>query len=258
MLERATAGLSDEQRMMRQSCRAFIDDVVLPFIKQNWQREWSMVPEERLPATILEGADRIGIRTLGVPEEYGGIELDKGTEVATFAMIAEEIARGDSGLADKLVQNWKVSVLLRQFAPKHLQEKWFRRLVGEPHAALARELEVARARKEVLCPGRAVGNGRGRADDPVRRGVRRGGRLGQLAEGVHRLAETVAEVDPAQLAVAEGHAHRARGRGHGLADRRAAAGEIEIEIARAAQRARAQHVGEERVHGEAVRGADWI
>ena len=33
-------------------------------------------------------------------------------------MIAEEIARGDSGLADKLVQNWKVSVLLRQFAPQ--------------------------------------------------------------------------------------------------------------------------------------------
>ena len=50
----------------------------------------------------------------------------------TFALVAEEIARGDSGLADKLVQNWKVSVLLRQFAPKHLQEKWFKRLVAEP------------------------------------------------------------------------------------------------------------------------------
>ena len=37
------SGLSEEQRMMRQSCRDFVDDVVLPFIKQNWQREWSMV-----------------------------------------------------------------------------------------------------------------------------------------------------------------------------------------------------------------------
>ena len=111
-------GLSEEQRMMRQSCRDFVDEVVLPFIKQNWQREWSMVPEDRLPPSILEGAEKIGIRTLGVPEEFGGVELEKGTEVATFAMIAEEIARGDSGLADKLVQNWKVSVLLRQFAPQ--------------------------------------------------------------------------------------------------------------------------------------------
>ena len=115
MLDRTSAdrGLSEEQRMMRQSCRDFVDEVVLPFIKQNWKLEWSMVPEERLPPRILEEAEKIGIRTLGVPEEYGGVELEKGTEVRTFAMIAGEIARGDSGLADKLVQNWKVSVLLR-------------------------------------------------------------------------------------------------------------------------------------------------
>jgi alkylation response protein AidB-like acyl-CoA dehydrogenase len=134
MLDRS---LSEEQRMMRQSCRDFVDDIVLPFIKANWQREWSMVPGDRLPASILEAADKIGIRTLGVPEEFGGVELDKGTEVATFAMIAEEIARGDSGLADKLVQNWKVSVLLRQFAPRHLQEKWFPRLVNDPQFLMA-------------------------------------------------------------------------------------------------------------------------
>jgi alkylation response protein AidB-like acyl-CoA dehydrogenase len=54
-----------------------------------------------------------------VPEEFGGVELEPGTEVQTFALISEEIARGDSGLADKLVQNWKVSVLLRNLAPRH-------------------------------------------------------------------------------------------------------------------------------------------
>jgi alkylation response protein AidB-like acyl-CoA dehydrogenase len=129
--------LSEEQKMMRQSCRDFVDDMVLPYIKKNWQKEWSMVPEDRLPLSILEGADKVGIRALGVPEEYGGVELEKGTEVRTFAMIAEEIARGDSGLADKLVQNWKVSVLLRQFAPKHHQEKFFKRLVAEPQFLMA-------------------------------------------------------------------------------------------------------------------------
>src|SRR5712671_6488467 len=107
------AQLSDEQRMMRQSCRDFVDDVVLPFVKTNWQREWSMEPIGRLPPSILEGAEKVGIRTLGVPEEFGGVELDKATETQTFAIIAEEIARGDSGLSDKLVQIWKVSVLLR-------------------------------------------------------------------------------------------------------------------------------------------------
>src|SRR5512132_1270374 len=139
MLDRTSAdrGLSEEQRMMRQSCRDFVDEVVLPFIKQNWQREWSMVPEDRLPPHILEESEKIGIRTLGVPEEYGGVESEKGTEVRTFAMIAEEIARGESGLADKLVQNWKVSVLLPHFVLKHLLEKCFTRLVADPQFLMA-------------------------------------------------------------------------------------------------------------------------
>ena len=93
-------GLSEEQRLMRQSCRDFVDKVVTPFIRQNWQREWLMEPGERLPKSILEGAEAVGIRTLGVPEEFGGIELDRDSEVRTFAIIAEEIARGDSGLVE--------------------------------------------------------------------------------------------------------------------------------------------------------------
>src|SRR6476620_4651938 len=95
--------LSEEQRLMRQSCRDFVDDVVIPFIRSNWQREWDMTPEDRLPREILEGADKIGIRTLGVPEEFGGVELEPGSEVQTFALLPEESPRGDSGLAGKLV-----------------------------------------------------------------------------------------------------------------------------------------------------------
>ena len=143
---------SEEQRMMRDSCRAFVGDVVIPFIRKDWRREWSMVPEDRLPPHILEGADKIGVRTLGVPEEFGGVELDKATEVQTFALIAEEIARGDSGLADKLVQNWKVSLLLRNLAPRHLQEKWFKRLVEDPQFVLAHCLTEPRGASDRWLP----------------------------------------------------------------------------------------------------------
>src|SRR5207302_2886604 len=125
-------GLSEEQRLMRQSCRDFVDEVVTPFIRSNWQREWDMNPQARLPPEILERAEEIGVRTLGVPEEFGGVELDPKSEVRTFALISEEIARGDSGLADKLVQNWKVSMLVRNLAPRHLQETWYARLVEDP------------------------------------------------------------------------------------------------------------------------------
>src|SRR5947209_15168439 len=107
---------------------------------------------KRRPPAILEGAERSAIRSLGVPEEFGGVELDRGSEVRTFALIAEEIARGDSGLADKLVQNWKVSVLLRNLGPRHLQEKWFKRLVEEPQFLLAHCLTEPRGASDRWLP----------------------------------------------------------------------------------------------------------
>jgi alkylation response protein AidB-like acyl-CoA dehydrogenase len=146
------AELTEEQRLMRQSCRSFVDDAVIPFIRRNWQREWDMKPENRLPNEILAAADRIGIRTLGVPEEFGGVELDKASEVQSFAIIAEEIARGDSGLADKLVQNWKVAVLLRNVAPRHLREKWFGRLVADPQFLFAHCLTEPRGASDRWLP----------------------------------------------------------------------------------------------------------
>jgi alkylation response protein AidB-like acyl-CoA dehydrogenase len=147
-----THALSDEQKMMQQSCRNYVDKVVLPFIKQNWKREWDMAPENRLPPEILQGAEDVGIRTLGVPETYGGMELDPESEVQTFALISEEIARGDSGLADKLVQNWKVTVLLRELAPEHLKKQWFARLLEDPNFLLAHCLTEPRGASDRWLP----------------------------------------------------------------------------------------------------------
>jgi len=87
-----------------------------------------------------------------VPEEFGGIQLDPATEVQTFALISEEVARGDSGLADKLVQVWKVSVLLRRFAPRHLQERWFPKIVGDPGFLLAHCLTEPRGASDRWLP----------------------------------------------------------------------------------------------------------
>ena len=85
------ANLSEEQRLMRQSCRDFVDDVILPFIRGNWQREWSMTPEHRLPPSILEGAEKVGIRTLGVPEEFG--VLGEGYMRVSYANSTENILK---------------------------------------------------------------------------------------------------------------------------------------------------------------------
>ena len=67
-------GLSEEQRMLRQSCRDFVDEVVLPFIKANWKQEWSMEPDGRLPPRMLEEAEALfqgPAHLFGVPR-FGG------------------------------------------------------------------------------------------------------------------------------------------------------------------------------------------
>jgi alkylation response protein AidB-like acyl-CoA dehydrogenase len=149
MVER---GLPEETRMMRDVTRKFANEVVIPFTRQNWQREWNMNPDERLPPRILEIANEIGIRTLGIPEEFGGTPLDPKTETQTFAVISEEISRGDCGLSEKLVQIWKVSVLLRNVAPRHLQERWFPQIVKDPSFLLSHCLTEPRGASDRWLP----------------------------------------------------------------------------------------------------------
>jgi alkylation response protein AidB-like acyl-CoA dehydrogenase len=145
-------GLPDETRMMRDVTRKFVNEHVIPFTRQNWQAEWSMKPEGRLPPKILEVAHQIGIRTLGVPEEYGGIALDPKTETLTFAVISEEISRGDCGLAEKMVQQWKVSVLLRNILPEHLKKIWFPKIMADSQFLLAHCLTEPRGASDRWLP----------------------------------------------------------------------------------------------------------
>ena len=42
-------GVAEEQRMMRQSCRNFVDDTVIPFIRRNRQREWDILAAHESP-----------------------------------------------------------------------------------------------------------------------------------------------------------------------------------------------------------------
>ena len=144
--------LSDEQRLMRQTCRRYVDEVVRPFIAADREREWLFDPDQRLAAEILTEADRTGLRGLGIPDRYGGVGLDPATEAQTFSIIATELARGDSGLADKLVQNWKISVLLRSLAPSHLQDLWFSRYMADPQFLMAHCLTEPRGASDRWLP----------------------------------------------------------------------------------------------------------
>ncbi len=137
---------------MRETCRRYVDAVVRPFIAANREREWLFDPDERLPPEILDKVAGTGLRELGIPDKYGGVMVEPATESLTFAVIATELARGDSGLADKLSQNWKVAVLLRQLAPEHLQDQWFSRYMKDPQFLMAHCLTEPRGASDRWLP----------------------------------------------------------------------------------------------------------
>lgn len=79
---------TDEQRLYRDTLRAFVDKEIVPVA-----REWEQ--SGRYPTEIVEGMKQLGLFGLAVPEEYGGLAAD----TVSFALTFEEISRGWMGIA---------------------------------------------------------------------------------------------------------------------------------------------------------------
>ena len=142
--------LSDEQKQMRAVSRDFVDKEVIPYMRDRREEEWTKPANQRQPWDLLKAADKLGLRALGVPEKYGGIQLEQ--QAQTFAIIAEELSRGDSGFADIMSQLWKVPVLLSNILPEHLQDIWFPRFMEDPTFLMAHCLTEPRGASDRWLP----------------------------------------------------------------------------------------------------------
>ncbi len=91
-MEPSTFGSSEDPIAMQRVCRDFVDEVVIPYIEENREREWTVSPDERWPKQLLFEADKIGMRAPGVPEKYGGMEVD----ALTTALVVEDLGRGST------------------------------------------------------------------------------------------------------------------------------------------------------------------
>ena len=80
--------LSDEQRMFRDTLRAFVDKEIVP-VASEWEQSG------RYPTEIVEGMKELGLFGMTVPEEYGGLDID----MVSFALVFEELAKGWMGIA---------------------------------------------------------------------------------------------------------------------------------------------------------------
>src|ERR687883_856900 len=77
--------LTDEQRLLQDTVRQFVDDRILPNAIQN-------DIEHKLDVGAIEGMAELGILGIVIPEEYGGAGLDFVAE----ALSCEEIERGEA------------------------------------------------------------------------------------------------------------------------------------------------------------------
>ncbi|MBD0329733.1 MAG: acyl-CoA dehydrogenase family protein [Thermoleophilia bacterium] len=77
--------LTDEQRLLQDTVRAFVDERILPNAVEN-------DANHHLDLDVIEGMAELGLLGIVVPEEYGGAGLDFVAE----ALACEEIERGEA------------------------------------------------------------------------------------------------------------------------------------------------------------------
>ena len=73
--------LTDEHRLMAQTTTEFVDSEVLPVLDRLEQKDW------QLARTLLKRCGELGLLGIAVPEEYGGLDLDKASSLAVVERI---------------------------------------------------------------------------------------------------------------------------------------------------------------------------
>jgi glutaryl-CoA dehydrogenase len=79
--------LTEEQRMIRDTVREWVDDNLLPVINEAYIGRY-------LPKQLVPGMAELGVFGANLPEEYGCAGLDN----VSYGLIMQELERGDSGI----------------------------------------------------------------------------------------------------------------------------------------------------------------
>src|SRR6266545_1807127 len=106
--------LTDEQRLLQDTVRRFVDDRILPNAIEN-------DIHHRLDREAIEGMAELGILGIVIPEEYGGAGLDFVCE----ALACEEIERGEAAFRTLIsVHVGLNSLALLKYASEEQKQRW--------------------------------------------------------------------------------------------------------------------------------------
>ncbi|HVB46691.1 MAG TPA: acyl-CoA dehydrogenase family protein [Streptosporangiaceae bacterium] len=104
---------SEEQRMFKETLRTFVDKEIIP-VATEWEHSG------RYPTEIVDSMKRMGLFGVTVPEEYGGIDLDK----VSFTLVFEEISRGWMGIAGILGSHSLACWLIARHGTQQQKERY--------------------------------------------------------------------------------------------------------------------------------------
>lgn len=108
------AGLTEEERAVRDSVRRFVDEQVLPVIGPAYV-------EGRFPREILPGLAELGVFGANLPEKYGCAGLNN----VSYGLIMQELERGDSGVRSfASVQGALVMYPIYAFGSEEQKQAW--------------------------------------------------------------------------------------------------------------------------------------
>jgi glutaryl-CoA dehydrogenase (non-decarboxylating) len=106
--------LTDEQRLIQETVRTFVDERVLPVAVENDL-------EHKLDLELIQGMAELGLLGIVIPEEYGGAGLDFVAE----ALSCEEIERGEAAFRTLIsVHVGLNSLSLLRYATEEQKQRW--------------------------------------------------------------------------------------------------------------------------------------
>ncbi len=112
--------LTEEQKLIRDSIRAFVNKDIIPIIEDCCQNN-------RFPSELVPKFGEIGAFGPYIPEEYGGGGLD----YISYGLIMQEIERGDSGMRSTAsVQSSLVMYPIFKFGSEDQKKKFLPKLAS--------------------------------------------------------------------------------------------------------------------------------
>ena len=122
-----TQDRTDEQRAICEMVRQFADEQIIPNAEHYDH-------EDEFPEPIVEQMKQLGLFGVTIPEEYDGMGLD----LATYAMIVEELSRGWISISGIVNTHFIGSYLLMKFGTDEQRQRYLPRMAtGEIRAAFS-------------------------------------------------------------------------------------------------------------------------